>query len=228
MVKWTSIGSFLALCLLAWSTSAQAHVSIHPDAVPAGAFATLNVRVPGEQPGAHVSKVEMLLPTGIAEVSYEPVPGWQVRLREGNRSGEPGVERVVWTWTGPLGAVGDGEFVQLPLAIAIPAGAAGKTLEFRTVQTYSNGEIERWIDPSLEAEHPSPRIDVTAKGGAIEDLAGEEAGPAAGQAERAGGPHTTAAPSNDGSEDLAIAALAIGVLGLLVGALALVGRKRGT
>lgn len=224
MVKRTSIGSFLALCLLAWSASAQAHVSIHPDAVPAGAFATVDVRVPGEQAGAHVSKVEMLLPAGISEVSYEPVPGWRVRLLEGKRSGEPGIERVVWTWTGPLGAIGDGQFVQLPLAVAIPSGAAGRTLEFRTVQTYSNGEIERWIDPALQAEHPSPRIEVTAKGGAIEDLAGEEAGPAAGQAARVGEAHMAAPSGND--EELAIAALVLGGVGALAGALALARGRR--
>jgi uncharacterized protein len=228
MVRWLSTCTFVALGVLAWSASAQAHVSIHPNAVPAGAFATLDVRVPGEQPGAHVSKVEMLLPAGIAEVSYEPVPGWRVRLLEGKRSGERGVERVVWTWTGPLGAIGDGQFVQLPLAVAIPAGTAGKTLEFRTVQTYSNGEIERWIDPALEAEHPSPRIEVTAKGGAIEDLAGEEAGPAPGQAKRAGRPHTAVNTGNDGNEGLAIAALVLGALGLLGAALALARQRRAT
>jgi periplasmic copper chaperone A len=226
MVKWISIGSFAALGVLAWSSSAQAHVSIHPNAVPAGAFATLDVRVPGEQPGAHVSKVEMLLPPGFADVSYEPVPGWRVRVFEGKRSGERQAERVLWTWTGPLGEVGDGQFVQLPLAVAIPAGAADTALEFRTVQTYSNGAVERWIDPALDAEHPSPRIDVTARGGATEDLAGEEAGPAAGQGVPTGEPPRAASPSQRGA-GLTIAALALGALGSLAGVLALVRQRRG-
>ncbi len=45
--------------------SAQAHISLHPNTIPAGAFATLDVRVPGEQEGAHVTRVDMLLPPGV-------------------------------------------------------------------------------------------------------------------------------------------------------------------
>ena len=94
------------------------------------------------------------------------------------------VSQIVWTWTGPLGKVDNGQFINFPLSLAIPDDAAGKALEFRTVQTYSNGQVVHWIDPSLTAEHPSPRINVTAKGGVIEDIAGDEAGPAAGQTRR--------------------------------------------
>ena len=32
-------------------TVASAHISLHPNTIPAGAFATLDVRVPGEQEG---------------------------------------------------------------------------------------------------------------------------------------------------------------------------------
>ena len=42
--------------------SAQAHISLHPNTIPAGAFATLDVRVPGEQEGAYVTKVDVLFP----------------------------------------------------------------------------------------------------------------------------------------------------------------------
>ncbi len=39
--------------LLALPAAAQAHISLHPDTIPAGAFVTLDVRVPGEQEGAY-------------------------------------------------------------------------------------------------------------------------------------------------------------------------------
>ena len=58
-----------AVALLAPAV-AQAHISLHPNTVPAGAFATLDVRVPGEQEGAHVTKLDMLLPQ-ISEVVEE-------------------------------------------------------------------------------------------------------------------------------------------------------------
>jgi periplasmic copper chaperone A len=104
------------------------------------------------------------------------------------------------------------------------------------VQTYSNGQAVHWIDPSLDAEHPSPRINVTAKGGAIEDVAGAEAGPAPGQAGAgaSGGMGGSAAPaavassSNGASEGLGVAALVIGALGLLAGGGALVAIRRRT
>ena len=62
--------------------AADAHISLHPNTIPAGAFATLDVRVPGEQEGAHVTKVDMLLPPGFTSVDYENVPGWSTRVIE--------------------------------------------------------------------------------------------------------------------------------------------------
>ncbi len=232
--------------------SAQAHISLHPNTIPAGAFATLDVRVPGEQEGAYVKKVDVLFPAGFTGVDYENVPGWSTRvieetlstpIKEDGETIDTEVSQIVWTWIGPLGKVSDNQFINFPLSLAIPENTSGKSLEFRTVQTYSNGQIIHWIDPSLTAEHPSPRINVTAKGGVIQDIAGDEAGPAAG--ETAGGQSastsSTAAPgaaapagtavmksSGGASKGLGIAALILGALGLLAGLTALATARRGT
>jgi uncharacterized protein YcnI len=223
--------------------AAQAHISLHPNTIPAGAFATLDVRVPGEQEGAHVTKVDVLFPAGFTDVDYESVPGWDAKavdrklatpIQEDGETIDAEVERIEWTWTGPLGRVDNGQFIQFPLSVSIPDDASGKALEFRTVQTYSDGQAVHWIDPSLSAEHPSPRINVTAKGGAIEDVAGEEAGPVAGQTAArgsAGGsssaPLAATHPSDGASKGLAIVALAIGALGLIAGIAALAISRRG-
>ncbi|HEX3511877.1 MAG TPA: YcnI family protein [Solirubrobacteraceae bacterium] len=223
--------------------SAQAHISLHPNTIPAGAFATLDIRVPGEQEGAFVRKVAVLFPRGFTGVDYENVPGWSTKvieeklptpIKEGGETIDTDVSQIVWTWVGPLGKVNDNQFINFPLSLAIPEAAAGKALEFRTVQTYSNGQVVHWIDPSLTAEHPAPRINVTAKGGVIEDVAGHEAGPEAGQTAAAGTPETSNAganapkPSAGASKGLGIAALIVGALGLLAGlaALALARRTR--
>ena len=218
---------------------AQAHISLHPNTIPAGAFATLDVRVPGEQEGAHVTRVDTLFPPGFTGVDYENVPGWKTSvieaklatpITEDGETIDTEVSQIVWTWTGPLGRVDNGQFVDFPLSVAIPDNAAGRALEFRTIQTYSNGQVVHWIDPSLTAEHPSPRIDVTAKGGAIEDLAGEEAGPTPGQT--AGGASTSAAAqavaktTGGASKGLAVTALIVGALGLIVGLAALIASRR--
>jgi periplasmic copper chaperone A len=230
--------------LLAAPAAAQAHISLHPNTIPAGAFATLDVRVPGEQEGAYVKEVDTLFPRGFTGVDYENVPGWSARvieaklatpIKEDGETIDTEVEQIVWTWTGPLGKVNNGQFINFPLSVAIPADAAGKALEFRTVQTYSNGQVVHWIDPELTAEHPAPRINVTAKGGAIEEVAGDEAGPTAGEtpagqtaaSESTPAPGAPATKSSAGaSKGLGIAALILGALGLLAGLFALVTARR--
>jgi periplasmic copper chaperone A len=221
------------------STTAEAHVSLHPNTIPAGAFATLDVRVPGEQAGAYVKRVDVLFPEGFTGVDYENVSGWTVKvietklaspITEDGETIDTEVSQIIWSWTGPSGRVNNGQFINLPLSLAIPANATGKALEFRTVQTYSNGQVVHWIDPSLSAEHPSPRINVTAKGGVIEDLAGDEAGPGAGASSTSAATPAAGAPaaeqSSGASKGLGIAALILGALGLLAGVTALITARR--
>lgn len=224
---------------LATPVAAQAHISLHPNTVPAGAFVTLDVRVPGEQEGAYVTKVDVLFPPGFVGVDNENVSGWSTKvietklatpIKEDGETIDADVSQIVWRWTGPLGRVNNGQFIDFPLSLAIPADDAGKALEFRTVQSYSNGQVVHWIDPSLEAEHPAPRINVTTKGGVIEDIAGDEAGPVAGQTgltqNAAQTPPTVSRSSGGASTGLAITALILGALGLLLGAFALITGRR--
>jgi periplasmic copper chaperone A len=234
----TRAAVLLAAAALLAPASAQAHISLHPNTIPAGAFATLDVRVPGEQEGAYVRKVDVLFPQGFTGVDYENVPGWSTHvietklatpIKEDGETIDTEVSQIVWTWVGPLGKVNNGQFINFPLSLAIPENAAGKALEFRTVQTYSNGQIVHWIDPSLSAEHPSPRINVTARGGVVEDVAGDEAGPTAGQtgtAAQAPTPATTAKQSPGASKALGVTALILGALGLLIGLVALAAARR--
>jgi uncharacterized protein YcnI len=237
-MKSKKVAVALAAGALLAPACAQAHISLHPNTIPAGAFATLDVRVPGEQEGAYVKKVDVLFPQGFTGVDYENVPGWSTKvieaklatpLKEDGETIDTEVSQIVWTWTGPLGKVENGQFIQFPLSLAIPEDATGRALEFRTVQTYSNGHAVHWISPSLSAEHPSPRINVTAKGGAIQDIAGDEAGPQAGQTAASS---TTSAPavvkqaSSGASEGLGVAALILGALGLIAGLAALAASRR--
>jgi uncharacterized protein len=89
-------------------------------------------------------------------------------------------------------------------------GKAGDTLTFKALQTYSNGEVVRWIGPE-GSDNPAPSVAVTA--------AAEEHGAT---------PAPAAAESSDsGSSDtLSIVALIVGALGLAAGAAALVASRR--
>jgi uncharacterized protein YcnI len=239
-MKLKFMGALVAAVSLLVPAAAQAHISLHPNTIPAGAFATLDVRVPGEQEGAHVTKVDVLFPQGFTGVDYENVPGWSTRIIESKlatpitEDGETidtEVSQIVWTWVGPLGKVDNGQFINFPLSLAIPADATGKALEFRTVQSYSNGQVIHWISPSLTSEHPSPRINITAKGGVIQEVAGAEAGPeagqtGAGQSALATTPTAEKSTSAGASKGLAVAALIVGALGLVAGLAALVATRR--
>jgi uncharacterized protein YcnI len=230
-MKISKIAALITAGALLVPTAAQAHISLHPNTIPAGAFVTLDIRVPGEQESAYVKKVDMLLPAGFTSVNYENVPGWTIKvvsqklttpIQTDNGPITEQVTQIIWTWNGPQGQVSNNQFINLPLSVAIPSNLAGQVLQFKTIQTYSNGQVVHWIDPSLTAEHPAPRINITAAGGVIEDVAGKEAGPEAGQT--GAGQSTPAAsgtavtkPSGGASKGLGVTALIVGALGLLIG-----------
>ena len=226
----------LAAALIAAPAAAEAHVSLHPNTIPAGAFVTLSLRVPGEQQGAHVTKVQTLFPAGFISADYAEVPGWSTKVTDSKLATpvqtddgpiDTQVSQITWTWTGPTGRVDDGRFVEFPLSVAIPDSDNGKSLAFKTVQTYSDGTVAHWIGP-VSADQPAPTVNVTAKGGVIEDVAGGEAGPTPGQLPAGQGSASTPAAHGSGgaSQGLGVAALILGALGLLSGLVALHSARR--
>lgn len=224
------VAAAVAAASLAVPAAAQAHVSLHPNTVPAGAFVTLNVRVPGEEDGASANKVDMELPPGFISVDTQNVPGWTVKevttklaqpIQTADGPVDQEVSHVIWTGDGSSdGRIDNGSFVQFPLSIAMPDNIAGKSLAFKTLEYYSNGKIARWIGPP-SADSPAPTINVTPKGGVIEDVAGDEAGPAAGEV-----PAATTSSSSGASKGLGIAALIVGAVGVLLGGAALMRSRK--
>jgi uncharacterized protein len=164
------ISTALAAALLA--SAAQAHVTVHPNALPAGGFQVVDVRVPNERP-VPTTKVDVKFPAGFLFLSYQPVPGWktQVIYRKlakpvtvfGERYTRE-VDRVVWSG----GRIRPGQFVEFPLSVRIPEAKGGTTLTFKALQTYSSGEIVRWIgNPS--ADEPAPQVLVRDANSPVED-----------------------------------------------------------
>jgi hypothetical protein len=186
----------------------------------------------------------MLVPPGFTEIDTQNVPGWSVReilsklatpiqTDAGPVSEE--VSQIVWTGDrSTLGRLENGQFIQFPLSIAMPADIAGQSLAFKTIQYYSNGKVIHWIGPP-SAEFPAPTINITAKGGVVQEVAGGEAGPIPGQTASGQGAaastsaSSTAAQSGGGaSKGLGIAALLVGALGLLAGIGGIVLARRST
>jgi uncharacterized protein YcnI len=221
---------------LALPAAAQAHVTLQPTSAPAGAFMKLDVRVPTERDNASTSKVDVRFPAGFAAARYQAVPGWKVRvitkklatpIQTDDGPITEGIDRMVWTRTSRSGGIKPGQFQDFPISVQIP-GKAGDKLTFKALQTYSNGEIVRWIG-APGADEPAPQVTVTAatmQGAAA--AAGTHAGMGAGAsgANTGGGSAQPAAASDNGSNGLSIAALGVGVLGVLFGGGALVASRR--
>ena len=93
-------------------------------------------------------------------------------------------------------------------------GKAGDKLTFKALQTYTGGEVVRWIGAE-DSDNPAPIVTVTAGAAADEHAA---ATPRADDDGRLAGPAHRLAPTDDDSGNgLAIVALIVGALGLVVG-----------
>ena len=136
-----------------------------------------------------------------------------------------GVDTITWTAKNKADAIAPGSFEDFGLSVQVP-GKAGDTLTFKALQTYSDGEVVRWIGDE-SSDTPAPTVSVTAAA----DSTAAAATPA--PTEAAATPVATAAPatSDDGGSGngLAIVALIVGALGLIVGAYGVMsGRKAKT
>lgn len=221
---------------LALPTAAQAHVSIHPNELPVGSFATMDIRVPNEMEKANTVKLAVQFPPGFLDVSPEYMPGWSVDVKttklakpvqtdDGEVTEE--VKQITWTGQGEQGKIPPEQFLSFPISTEIP-GKAGEELSFKTLQYYDNGEVVRWIG-SPDSDEPAPQVDVTAEGGAIEDVSGSETAPPSPGGEASAGTATTSSSASDSggaSKGLGIAALVVGALGLLAGGAALARSRR--
>jgi uncharacterized protein YcnI len=161
-----------AAAMLTLASAAQAHVTVSPAAAAKGSFAKLAFSVPNERDEAKTVKVEVNFPENapVPFVSVRPVPGWTVSVEKRHLDapvtahGTP-ISDVVSkvTWSG--GAIGAGEF-QIFEVSAGPLPESVSSMLFPALQTYDNGEVVRWIEPTPatgdEPEHPAPKLTLTA------------------------------------------------------------------
>jgi MYXO-CTERM domain-containing protein len=120
------------------------------------------------------------------------------------------------TWSG--GQIAPGQFQQFYVS-AGPFPDTGTTMEFKALQTYSNGDIVRWIEDTPaagpEPEHPAPTITLTAA--TSDDHATADTTAPSGSGDNA------AASKDVASQDDVDSAKTLGIIGIVVGALGLIG-----
>jgi len=226
--------TFAATLALLAPPAAQAHVSLHPNEVPTGSFATLDIRVPNESEKANTVRLAVQVPPGFLDISPEYMPGWTPRVLTSKlakpvqtEDGEvtEQVREIVWAGNGKQGRIPPGQFLNFPISTEIP-GKAGEELTFKVLQYYDDGEVVRWIGPP-NSEEPAPQIDVTAAGGALEDVAGSETAPPRPSASSESSESSSGSSSSDSaSKGLGLAALILGALGLIAGGAALIRSRR--
>ncbi|HEX6389269.1 MAG TPA: YcnI family protein [Solirubrobacteraceae bacterium] len=142
-----------ALLLLPPPATADAHVTLQPKEVQAGAYTVANVRVPNERDDTATTKVDVRFPPGFEFASYAPVPGWRVKVVQQAKR----VARVTFTAVDGADAIKPGQFRDFPLSLKMPDKPT--TLTFKALQTYSDGEVVRWIGPE-ESDEPAPVVKV--------------------------------------------------------------------
>lgn len=198
---------------------AAAHVTVTPSTTAAGSYAVLTFSAGHGCDGSPTTTIAIDLPEEIYVVTPTRNPFWTVekvmqQLDEpitdahGNEITER-VDQVVYAARTPLP---DGTRDTFELSLQLP-DAEGDTFAFPVVQTCEQGE-NPWIETAAdgqdpeELEFPAPLVTVTA---AVAEGHGDETEeePAATEDEA------------DGGNGLALAGLGTGILGVLIGGLAL-------
>ena len=206
----------VTVVVLGLAQPASAHVTVSSAAAVQGGFAKLTFRVPNEKATAQTVQLEIFLPTDapVASVSLKPVPGWTAAterttlatpITAHGREISEVVSKITWT-AGDGAAIQAGQFQEFDVSMG-PLPEVDQMI-FKALQTYSDGDIVRWIEEPAggsEPEHPAPVLKLAKAGGA-------------------GAPPDAAPAPSEGSDGLAVglgvAGLVAGLAGLVVGLLA--------
>jgi uncharacterized protein YcnI len=210
--------------MVLFAIPALAHVTVTPSSVQAGSSAVLTFHVPNEEASADTTKLDVQIPTDhpIAQLLAKPVAGWTISVRTitlakplvtDDGQFTQAVSEVIWSG----GQIAPGQFQDFSVsADPLPQGVS--QLAFKAIQTYSNGDVVRWIDvpqPGQPApDHPAPVLTLTSGTAAASSAAGTSAAA------------TSASGGSDGTaRGIAVGGVVIGLLGLALGGLSWRRRK---
>jgi uncharacterized protein len=239
-----AVAGAVVLTVLGLSAPAFAHVGVAPEGTAAkGGYAVIDFKVPNERDNASTTKVEVNFPVAehpLTSVAPQPVPGWTIKITKSKlatpikkESGTvtEAVSQVTWTADGK--GIEPGYFQKFPVSVGkLPEDA--DQLVFKALQTYSDKEVVRWIEPQQEGqeepEKPAPTLMLTAaeaEGGQDDTKAADSSSGSSAAKET-----TTAAGSTSDSGDssdttarvLGVVGIVVGVLGVAFGVLS--GRRR--
>jgi uncharacterized protein YcnI len=229
--------ALVAALVIRWAAPGSAHVTLHSsEAVQGATDVVISIRVPDEEDNATTTGLEVDFPaaTPLIGVYVQPTPGWQFQVITSDLAQpvttDDGVvttyvSKVTWSGgTVPVGGFQD-------FAIDVSTMPAIPLLEVKALQTYSNGDIVRWIDDPVPAgqpqpDHPAPTLALAhPPAGSGDAGTSSSTTVASGRVALSGLARST---SVDSARRLAIAALVVGAVALLGAAAAWAARRHGT
>ena len=206
----------------AFAAPAAAHVTIDPPSAPKGGTVRLSFLAPNEEANAKMTELQVAFPTPpdtpIPAVSVEAKTGWTITVRTlkltkpivtDDGTIDTVVSEIDWKADRPANGIAKEQFGEFTIdADGLPTNES--QVVFKAIQTYSNGDVVRWIDPVTAtgppAANPTPILELT--------------NPAGG-----GTPTTSGAPASTNAVATASAkdnsARALGIIGIALGAVAL-------
>jgi len=200
------------VAVLSVTSAAGAHVTVHPAALPAGSSdIELTFRVPNERDNANTIETQVFFPTSLPLLTVDvlPIPGWTATVITQNlakpvQTDDGPVSQIVSevTWKATGAGIEPGQYEDFVVAAGAAPSKPG-SLVFKALQTYSSGEVVRWIEvPTTQDPNPptpAPVLTLTANPTASVQS-----------------PTTSSGSSGSGSaQGLAIAALTVAVVGLV-------------
>jgi uncharacterized protein YcnI len=149
MRRVVAAGAVAATALMLTAGVAAAHSEWEPGDAAPGSVADLTLFVEDEQPDAGTVKVELFFPEPLTVAALPAAEGFTATVT----GGQVGGPATGVTWEGGP-APGD---VEVPITLGPLPDQPGQ-LQFKVVQTYDNGDVERWIDdwPEGSPEPPNP------------------------------------------------------------------------
>ncbi|WP_246284896.1 YcnI family copper-binding membrane protein [Gordonia asplenii] len=195
---------------------AAAHVTVSSTTATQGGYGLVSLVVPNESDtNATTTSVSIQVPR-LKSVRTESMPGWRAVIEKDPKT----LEALRVTWTAADGNTGlkVGEFGQF----TISAGPfpQQETVDLPAVQTYSDGTVVNWNQPDgpngAEPEHPTPTLKL-AKG-----TGGDDDHPASTN----GNDEASASSADDTARILGGVALVVAAVGVVVGGLGLVRRRK--
>ncbi|GGM10443.1 YcnI family copper-binding membrane protein [Nakamurella endophytica] len=257
-----ALSTLTVLGLAVPATAALAHVTVGPASITAGTYSVLAFKVPNESATAKTSEVAVTLPSDhpFASVSARQLPGWTATLTrtklqnpvtdDDNATITEAVTTVTWR-ADASSRIALGQYVEFDLSVGPVPDV--RELSFPAVQTYDDGTVVRWNQPTPasgeEPEHPVPTLAVTpaaasstAPGSATSSPGTGAAATSSGAASSSSGADTAAAgptvtvtatpaaaagDSDGAARTLGVVGIVVGAAGALLAAVALRSRRGG-